>query len=132
MTAFVAKSFKQADKYIDIDEKIVNEALKWLSTVQAADGSFPEFGQVSHDAMQGGSSKGIALTAYTVIAFLKNKVFANRWHIIKGVIGHDSDRVFFRTDILYYLYFNFCPNRNPKTGNIKPRSTKPSRTLLEM
>lgn len=74
LTAFVAKSFKQAEKYIDTDAKIVNEALKWLSSVQAADGSFPEFGQISHDAMQGGSSKGIALTAYTVIALLKNKV----------------------------------------------------------
>lgn len=116
MTAFVAKSFKQADKYIDIDEKIVNEALKWLSTVQAADGSFPEFGQVSHDAMQGGSSKGIALTAYTVIAFLKNKVCANR-----NIFHH----------VVCVLYCNFCPNRNPKTGNIKPQSTKPSRTLLQ-
>lgn len=74
LTAFVAKSFKQADKYIDIDVKIINEALDWLASIQAKDGSFPEVGQISHEIMQGGSSKGIALTAYTTIAFLRNKV----------------------------------------------------------
>lgn len=74
LTALVAKSFKQAEDYIDIDEKVIDEALKFLSDVQAEDGSFPEFGQVSHKSMQGGSSKGVALTGYTVITFLKNKV----------------------------------------------------------
>lgn len=74
LTAFVAKSFKQANKYIDIDDKVIDEALDFLSKIQAADGSFPEVGQVSHQAMQGGASKGVALTAYTTIAFLRNKV----------------------------------------------------------
>lgn len=74
LTGFVAKSFKQADKYIEIDKSAIENALDWLSSIQAADGSFPEVGQISHDVMQGGSSKGIALTAYTAIAFLKNKV----------------------------------------------------------
>lgn len=74
LTAFVAKSFKQAEKYIDIDSKIINEALGWLATIQADNGSFSEFGSISHSVMQGGSAKGIALTAYTAIAFLKNKV----------------------------------------------------------
>ncbi|XP_031634654.1 CD109 antigen-like, partial [Contarinia nasturtii] len=73
LTAFVAKSFKQAETYIDIDSKVVDDALEFLSGVQAADGSFPEMGQISHQAMQGGSNKGVALTAYTAIAFLRNK-----------------------------------------------------------
>lgn len=74
LTAFVAKSFKQAEKYIDIDSKIINEALGWLATIQADNGSFTEFGSISHRVMQGGLAKGIALTAYTAIAFLRNKV----------------------------------------------------------
>lgn len=74
LSAFVVKSFKQAEQYIDIDSKVIDNALEFLSAIQAADGSFPEFGQVSHQVMQGGSSKGVALTAYTVIALLKNKV----------------------------------------------------------
>lgn len=74
LTAFVAKSFNQAKKYIDIEDKVIDEALMWLSLSQAKDGSFPEAGQISHEALQGASNKGIALTAYTAIAFLENKV----------------------------------------------------------
>lgn len=74
LTAFVVKSFKQAENYIDIEGKIIDEALAFLNTTQAHDGSFSEFGHVIHEAMQGGSSKGVALTAYVTIAFLRNKV----------------------------------------------------------
>lgn len=74
LTAFVAKSFQQAAAIIDVDEKIVNEALKWLSKGQNNDGSFSELGTVSHKAMQGGSNKGVALTAYVLTAFLENEV----------------------------------------------------------
>lgn len=73
LTAFVARSFRQAAKFISVEEKIIEKALDWLSTVQAANGSFPEVGQVSHKDMQGGAGEGIALTAYTLIAFLENR-----------------------------------------------------------
>ena len=73
LTAFVAKSFRQASKYIMVDEEIINQALEFLSKVQAQNGSFPEVGHVSHKDMQGGSSNGIALTAYTLITFLENQ-----------------------------------------------------------
>jgi CD109 antigen len=58
LTSYVAKSFMKASKYIPVDEKHITEALDFLSNVQAADGSFPEVGQVFHTDMQGGSSKG--------------------------------------------------------------------------
>ncbi|XP_020282986.1 CD109 antigen-like isoform X2 [Pseudomyrmex gracilis] len=73
LTAFVAKSFKQAAEYIAIEDRIINEALEWLSNNQASNGSFPEVGRVSHRDMQGGAAKGLALTAYTLIAFLENE-----------------------------------------------------------
>lgn len=73
LTAFVAKSFKQAAAFIDVDENIIDDALKWLSKKQNTDGSFMEIGTVSHKAMQGGSGKGIALTAYVLTAFLENR-----------------------------------------------------------
>ncbi|XP_077268198.1 thioester-containing protein 1 allele S3 isoform X2 [Temnothorax americanus] len=73
LTAFVAKSFKQAADYIAVEDRIINEALQWLSNNQAANGSFPEVGKVSHRDMQGGAAKGLALTAYTLIAFLENE-----------------------------------------------------------
>ncbi|XP_032689989.1 CD109 antigen-like isoform X2 [Odontomachus brunneus] len=73
LTAFVAKSFKQAAEYITVEDRIINEALEWLSNNQATNGSFPEVGKVSHRDMQGGAAKGLALTAYTLISFLENQ-----------------------------------------------------------
>lgn len=71
LTAFVAKSFKQAATFIDVDESIIDDALNWLSKKQKSDGSFTEPGTVSHKAMQGGSGKGVALTAYVLTTFLE-------------------------------------------------------------
>lgn len=73
LTAFVAKSFRQAATFIDVDESIIDDALKWLSKKQNNDGSFAEVGTVSHKAIQGGSGKGIALTAYVLTAFLESR-----------------------------------------------------------
>lgn len=74
LTAFVAKSFRQAAPYINVEDKVIQDALHWLHTNQAANGSFPEVGHVSHRDMQGGAAKGLALTAFTLIAFLENQV----------------------------------------------------------
>jgi CD109 antigen len=48
LTAFVVKSFHQAQRHIDIEASIIDKALGWLRDHQAANGSFPEVGQVSH------------------------------------------------------------------------------------
>ncbi|XP_057327735.1 CD109 antigen-like isoform X1 [Microplitis mediator] len=87
LTAFVARSFKQAAEYITIENRIINEALLWLSNVQAPNGSFPEVGHVSHRDMQGGASKGLALTAFSLIAFLENPDAEGKYRntINKGV-----------------------------------------------
>ena len=77
LTAFVARSFRQAQPYIAIEDRVIDDALRWLSANQAANGSFPEVGKVSHADMQGGSAKGIPLTAYVLLAFLENRVRTN-------------------------------------------------------
>jgi len=74
LTAFVAKSFRAASPYITIDPTMVRQALQWLQGVQATNGSFPEVGKVHHHDMQGGAASGLALTAYTLITFLQDKV----------------------------------------------------------
>ena len=79
LTAYVAKSFNQASKYIDIDQDVISEALDFLSSVQSDNGSFSEFGHVSYKTMQGGASKGIGLTAYTLITFLENKQHSEKY-----------------------------------------------------
>ena len=60
-----------------MEDKIIAEALKWLAEKQAANGSFPEVGTVSHRDMQGGAAKGLALTAYVLSAFLEVEVSAH-------------------------------------------------------
>lgn len=74
LTAFVAKSFRAASPYITIDPVLVQKSLQWLAGVQAPNGSFPEVGKVHHQDMQGGAASGLALTAYTLITFLQDKV----------------------------------------------------------
>ncbi|XP_037051859.1 CD109 antigen-like [Bradysia coprophila] len=102
LTAFVVKSFKQAEKYIDIDSKVIDEGLNYLQSVQdGSDGSFPENGYILDRKMQGGSNKGIALTAYVAITFLQNEE-QNGMHqdIIRKAIDnvatnvHDIDDVY--------------------------------------
>ncbi|XP_049951328.1 CD109 antigen-like isoform X5 [Schistocerca serialis cubense] len=80
LTAYVTKSFSQAMSYVPVEDRVIEEALRWLSNNQAADGSFPEVGKVSHSAMQGGAAKGLALTAYTLITFLESQRYRQMYH----------------------------------------------------
>ncbi|XP_031637598.1 pregnancy zone protein-like, partial [Contarinia nasturtii] len=79
LTAFVARSFRQAAEHITIQDDIIDEALKWLSEAQSEDGSFAEKGSICHKEMQAGSSNGVALTAYVLTAFLVNKSSNNNF-----------------------------------------------------
>lgn len=72
LTALVARSFKQAVRYLDVEAKVIDDALTWLSKMQAANGSFPEVGDMLHADLQGSNS--VALTAHVLTAFLANKV----------------------------------------------------------
>lgn len=42
LTAFVVRSFLQAERYIQIEQKVLYDALDWLQHIQASNGSFPE------------------------------------------------------------------------------------------
>ncbi|BES88505.1 thioester-containing protein [Nesidiocoris tenuis] len=87
LTAFVAKSFKQARRYIDIDDAEIIGPLEWLADNQAPNGRFPEVGTVSHKEMQGGASQGLALTAYVITTFIETQSVTNRFRntINKGM-----------------------------------------------
>ncbi|XP_063886499.1 pregnancy zone protein-like [Scylla paramamosain] len=73
LTAFVVKSFAQAQHYITIDVEDLGHSLKWLSHTQAVDGCFPSLGQVFNKALKGGiEGRGReALTAYVLISLLE-------------------------------------------------------------
>ncbi|XP_071544261.1 CD109 antigen-like isoform X6 [Panulirus ornatus] len=70
LTAFVIKSLSEAGRHIDVEEEVLTAAVDWLLEQQQEDGSFAEVGTVNNEAMQGGASKGVPLSAYVIIALL--------------------------------------------------------------
>ncbi len=71
LTAFVLKSFAQAQDLIYIDENVLYEAQNWLKSHQNDDGSFEPVGFVHHQEMLGGLKGKTALTAYVAIALIE-------------------------------------------------------------
>uniref|UniRef100_A0A1I8BTY6 NTR domain-containing protein n=1 Tax=Meloidogyne hapla TaxID=6305 RepID=A0A1I8BTY6_MELHA len=75
LTAFVINSFKQAQAFIYVDDKILEDSIAFLIAQQQESGAFMERGEVLHKAMQGGAAEGgYSLTAYVLIVLLQNHV----------------------------------------------------------
>ena len=68
LTAFVLKSFAQADGLIYIDEAVLRDAADWILAHQRSDGSFEPVGFLHHQELLGGLQGNTALTAYVAIA----------------------------------------------------------------
>ncbi|NWS75316.1 A2ML1 protein, partial [Crotophaga sulcirostris] len=71
LTAFVAKSFSQARKYIYIDDKNVQDALHWLEKNQLPSGCFNTKGSLFHSSLKGSVDDEISLGAYVAAALLE-------------------------------------------------------------
>ena len=71
LTAFVLKTFSQANGLVFIDDAVLNEAVGWITQQQKDDGSFEKVGFVHHEEMLGGVEGKTALTAYVAIALLE-------------------------------------------------------------
>jgi CD109 antigen len=71
LTAFVLKSFAQAEDLIYIDGDILDEARDWIISHQKSDGSFEPVGFIHHQDMMEGISGETALTAYVAIALME-------------------------------------------------------------
>ncbi|KAI6223646.1 hypothetical protein M3Y99_01446300 [Aphelenchoides fujianensis] len=75
LTAFVVRSFKQAQPFIFVDNQVLDKAIEFLNSQQGENGAFAEAGEVHHKDMQGGAqSGGVSLTAYVMVAMLENHV----------------------------------------------------------
>lgn len=55
LTAFVTKCFGQAQKFIFIDDKNIQDALKWMAGNQLPSGCYNNVGKLLHTAMKVGS-----------------------------------------------------------------------------
>ncbi|KFO88730.1 Alpha-2-macroglobulin-like 1, partial [Buceros rhinoceros silvestris] len=71
LTAFVLKSFGQARTYVAIDEKHIADALRWLQRQQQETGCFLSVGKLFNNALQGGVSDELSLSAYVTAAMLE-------------------------------------------------------------
>ncbi|XP_060089077.1 CD109 antigen [Heteronotia binoei] len=71
LSAFVLRSFFQAQPYIDIDPYILERTAAWLVNHQAQSGEFLEPGRVLHSELQGGTNSSVSLTAYIMAALLE-------------------------------------------------------------
>ena len=71
LTAFVLKSFAQADGLIYVDETVLREASDWIRRHQRSDGSFEPVGFLHHRELLGGLQGNTALTGYVAIALLE-------------------------------------------------------------
>ncbi|NWY51151.1 A2ML1 protein, partial [Chionis minor] len=71
LTAFVLKSFGQARAYVAIEERHITDALRWLQKQQKTTGCFRSVGKLFNNALQGGVSDELSLSAYVTAALLE-------------------------------------------------------------
>ncbi|NXQ39992.1 A2ML1 protein, partial [Catharus fuscescens] len=71
LTAFVLKSFGQARAYVAIEEQHITDALQWLRQRQKKSGCFRSTGKLFNNALQGGVSDELSLSAYVTAAMLE-------------------------------------------------------------
>uniref|UniRef100_A0A1B8Y3Y4 Alpha-2-macroglobulin n=1 Tax=Xenopus tropicalis TaxID=8364 RepID=A0A1B8Y3Y4_XENTR len=71
LTAFTMKSFARARAHIYIEEKLISDALTWLSNHQKENGCFHSVGKLFNNAMKGGVDDEVTLAAYITIALLE-------------------------------------------------------------
>ncbi|NXX16988.1 A2ML1 protein, partial [Podargus strigoides] len=71
LTAFVLKSFGQARAYVAIEERHIKDALDWLQKKQRKTGCFHSVGKLFNNALQGGVSDELSLSAYVTAAMLE-------------------------------------------------------------
>ncbi|XP_078509048.1 alpha-2-macroglobulin-like protein 1 [Lissotriton helveticus] len=71
LTAFVVKCFHAAKAHIPIDEKHINEGVRWLKKIQKPNGSFSNEGKLLHQELKGGVADEISLSVYVMMALLE-------------------------------------------------------------
>ncbi|KAI8125140.1 CD109 antigen [Lucilia cuprina] len=68
LTAYVAKAFRMASEFIQIDDEIITTALEYVVGKQAANGGFEEQG----DIFEQYDDQGLSLSAFVTLALMEN------------------------------------------------------------
>ncbi|XP_061863685.1 alpha-2-macroglobulin-like isoform X1 [Colius striatus] len=107
LTAFVLKSFAQAQPHIFIDEKHIQDALVWLTQKQKENGCFRSSGTLLNNAMKGGVNDEVSLTAYITIALLEiplpvtHSVVRNALFCLETAAGKTDNHVYTKALLAY-------------------------------
>lgn len=70
LTAYVARSLRQAAPFIQVDSNVLQTALTYLTSVQSSNGGFEEYG----DVFERFGDDGISLTGFVTLALMENVV----------------------------------------------------------
>uniref|UniRef100_A0A1I8Q8G1 TEP1-F n=1 Tax=Stomoxys calcitrans TaxID=35570 RepID=A0A1I8Q8G1_STOCA len=68
LTAYVAKAFRLASEFIQIDENVIKTALEYVVSQQNGDGGFAERG----DVFEQFEDEGLSLSAFATLALMEN------------------------------------------------------------
>uniref|UniRef100_A0A8C6PBP3 Alpha-macroglobulin-like TED domain-containing protein n=1 Tax=Nothobranchius furzeri TaxID=105023 RepID=A0A8C6PBP3_NOTFU len=74
LTAFVMATLYNAQAFIYIDPKVIEESRKWLECQQIKSGCFKMSGKFFNDRIRGEVSDEVTLTAYVTAAFLETNI----------------------------------------------------------
>lgn len=89
LTAFVARSFASASRYINIDDASLGVSRTWILSQQADNGCFPMVGTLHNKAMKGGVGQDdgttASLTAYILISMLESGDIINKTIVSNGL-----------------------------------------------
>lgn len=121
LTANVAKSFYQAQKFTFIDPKLIDQSLEYLASMQMDSGEFRELGPNHFPESE---DSGLILSSYVVLSFLENKKLPTRYH---KTINKGLEFIAGRAKITHEAYpmaiasYALIQGRNNKVGKILPR-----------
>uniref|UniRef100_A0AAY5EJ19 Uncharacterized protein n=1 Tax=Electrophorus electricus TaxID=8005 RepID=A0AAY5EJ19_ELEEL len=106
LTAFVLRTFGQAQRYIFIDPQNINSAKQWLIGKQRPDGCFLKKGRLFNNRMKGGVNDHITMTAYITASMLElgntDPAVSGGLRCLKSTIGNLTNT--YTTALLAYAF----------------------------
>ena len=87
LTAFVAKTFAEANALMYVDPAVIDSATGWIESHQRSDGSFENVGFLHHQDLLGGLQGREALTAYVAAALLESGNISSGTRAIRYLEG---------------------------------------------
>ncbi|XP_076832105.1 alpha-2-macroglobulin-like [Brachyhypopomus gauderio] len=108
LTAFVLRSFGQAQRYIFIDPQNINSAKNWLISKQRQDGCFMSQGRLFNNRMKGGVNDDVTMTAYITASMLelgnsvKDPAVSGGLRCLKSTVGNLPNT--YTTALLAYMF----------------------------